>query len=231
MLDPGAEALLTGPRRPVVLLPRRGAPLAPSVAPGNPDLGVLLAYTPLHPCCSGCPATPPARGAGDDLRQPRRRADRLPTTTTRWSGWRRSPTRGCGTTGPSTCRATTPSSGSSTARSCPYAARAGTHRCPSPCRSPVPATLAVGADLKNTCAGGRGPLRLAEPARRGHGRPRHAAGLRRDGCAPVRPDPGRARPSWRPTRTPATAPQPGPAAEPGPARCAPSSTTTRTSPR
>jgi hydrogenase maturation protein HypF len=44
-----AEQLLTGPARPVVLLPRRpDAPVADDVAPGNPDLGVLLPYTPLH---------------------------------------------------------------------------------------------------------------------------------------------------------------------------------------
>ncbi|MEO6700438.1 MAG: carbamoyltransferase HypF, partial [Jatrophihabitantaceae bacterium] len=44
-----AAALLTGARRPIVLLPRRrGSPIADAVAPGNPDLGVLLAYTPLH---------------------------------------------------------------------------------------------------------------------------------------------------------------------------------------
>ncbi len=43
-------ALLSSSRRPIVLLGRRsGASMvAPSVAPGNPDLGVLLAYTPLH---------------------------------------------------------------------------------------------------------------------------------------------------------------------------------------
>ncbi len=46
--DPVSEALLAGPRRPVVLLAKRGEPLALSVAPGNRDLGVLLAYTPLH---------------------------------------------------------------------------------------------------------------------------------------------------------------------------------------
>lgn len=46
--DRVSEALLAGPRRPVVLLPKRGEVLAGSVAPGNPDLGVLLGYTPLH---------------------------------------------------------------------------------------------------------------------------------------------------------------------------------------
>jgi hydrogenase maturation protein HypF len=48
-LEPAAAAVLTGPRRPIVLAPRRDAgPVAPSVAPGVPDLGILLPYTPLH---------------------------------------------------------------------------------------------------------------------------------------------------------------------------------------
>lgn len=43
------EALLRSSARPIVLAPRRaGAPLAPGVAPGNPWLGVMLPYTPLH---------------------------------------------------------------------------------------------------------------------------------------------------------------------------------------
>ncbi len=41
--------LLTSPRRPIVLLRRkRGIHLAAEVAPGNPLLGVMLPYTPLH---------------------------------------------------------------------------------------------------------------------------------------------------------------------------------------
>ncbi len=48
-LDPAAVELLSGSRRPIVLLPRRPAgDLAPSVAPGNRDVGVMLPYTPLH---------------------------------------------------------------------------------------------------------------------------------------------------------------------------------------
>jgi hydrogenase maturation protein HypF len=51
------ERLLSGVHRPIVLLPRHPdrdmaadvAPeVAPEVAPGNPDLGVMLPYTPLH---------------------------------------------------------------------------------------------------------------------------------------------------------------------------------------
>jgi len=50
-LTPPAEALLAGPIRPIVLLPRRpdaAAPVAPSVAEGLDTLGVMLPYTPLH---------------------------------------------------------------------------------------------------------------------------------------------------------------------------------------
>ena len=58
-VDDVAAGLLTSPRRPIVLLPRRDpgilpgagpetAPLAAAVAPGNRQLGVMLPYTPLH---------------------------------------------------------------------------------------------------------------------------------------------------------------------------------------
>jgi len=55
-VDDVAAALLASPRRPIVLLPRRedGAgqdgpgQVAPSVAPGNRQLGIMLPYTPLH---------------------------------------------------------------------------------------------------------------------------------------------------------------------------------------
>ncbi|HEV3053205.1 MAG TPA: carbamoyltransferase HypF [Solirubrobacteraceae bacterium] len=42
-------ALLTGIERPIVLAPRRAeAPVAESVAPGAPEIGVMLPYSPLH---------------------------------------------------------------------------------------------------------------------------------------------------------------------------------------
>jgi hydrogenase maturation protein HypF len=48
-LSPAAEALLVTPERPIVLAPRRsGAAVAGGVAPGHPELGVMLPYTPLH---------------------------------------------------------------------------------------------------------------------------------------------------------------------------------------
>ncbi len=54
LVDPAEEELLTSPQAPIVLLRRRlppapGAPaVAEAVAPGNPRLGVMLPYTPLH---------------------------------------------------------------------------------------------------------------------------------------------------------------------------------------
>jgi len=52
-VGPAEEAMLASPRRPIVLLRRRpaegaGAAVAPSVAPGNRSLGVMLPYAPLH---------------------------------------------------------------------------------------------------------------------------------------------------------------------------------------
>ncbi|HWM03227.1 MAG TPA: carbamoyltransferase HypF [Actinophytocola sp.] len=48
-LEPPAIELLTNRRRPIVLLPRRpSARVAPSVAPGNRRLGLMLPYSPLH---------------------------------------------------------------------------------------------------------------------------------------------------------------------------------------
>ena len=49
LLGPGERAMLERPERPIVLAPRLpSAAVAPAVAPGAPELGVMLPYSPLH---------------------------------------------------------------------------------------------------------------------------------------------------------------------------------------
>ena len=49
VLDADDVAILTGPERPITLVPRRpDAAVADQVAPDSPQLGLLLPYTPLH---------------------------------------------------------------------------------------------------------------------------------------------------------------------------------------
>ena len=56
-LEPEMEPLLTGPQKPIILIPRHtgsadskiaDSRIAESVAPDNPNLGVMLPYTPVH---------------------------------------------------------------------------------------------------------------------------------------------------------------------------------------
>jgi hydrogenase maturation protein HypF len=66
VLDELAVALLTSTARPIVLVPRRAdAPINDGVAPGNPLVGVMLPYSPLHhlllaPLPVGAPVPPAA---------------------------------------------------------------------------------------------------------------------------------------------------------------------------
>ncbi|MER6216114.1 carbamoyltransferase HypF [Streptomyces sp. NPDC001674] len=65
-IGPAERVLLTGGVRPIVLLRRRAAPppragapgVSDAVAPGSPDLGVMLPYTPLHHLLLGLPTDP-----------------------------------------------------------------------------------------------------------------------------------------------------------------------------
>ena len=62
-VDGAAALALGGPQRPIVLLARRPlAPVADAVAPHNPDLGVMLAYTPLHALLFGIGDDAPGPG-------------------------------------------------------------------------------------------------------------------------------------------------------------------------
>jgi len=47
-IDEAAGAALTSPAAPIVLVPRRGTAVSDAVAPGLADLGVMLAYSPIH---------------------------------------------------------------------------------------------------------------------------------------------------------------------------------------
>ncbi|AEF40430.1 carbamoyltransferase HypF [Hoyosella subflava] len=58
-VDASEERVLTSPQRPILLLRKNSAGrLADGVAPGIPDLGVMLAYTPLHHLLLGLPGDP-----------------------------------------------------------------------------------------------------------------------------------------------------------------------------
>ena len=55
VLDDAERALLASRQRPIVLARRRAGTVADGVAPGQDDLGVMLAYTPLHHLLLGLP--------------------------------------------------------------------------------------------------------------------------------------------------------------------------------
>ena len=98
-----AHRAASGPSSCCAGAPTRAAPglVAEAVAPGSPDLGVMLPYTPVHHLLLGLPGDPPrAPAARDDQRQPRRASPSSPTTTRRWTGWRAWPTPGSPTTAP-----------------------------------------------------------------------------------------------------------------------------------
>jgi hydrogenase maturation protein HypF len=78
VLDPEAEALLESPRAPIVLAPRRsGSLIAPEVAPGLDDLGVMLPTTPLHVEIFRDPKMPPlVMTSGNLSEEPLRRGNR-----------------------------------------------------------------------------------------------------------------------------------------------------------
>ncbi|KUH66926.1 hydrogenase maturation protein HypF [Mycolicibacterium novocastrense] len=158
-IDAPSARLLTGPQRPIVLMPRRGdAPVADAVAPHNPDLGVLLAYTPLHTLLFGLPGDEPGPTAmvmtsGNLAGEPicftdATALERLSHIVDGWLMYDREILVPCDD---SVMRVIT-LDGADKPAELPIRRSRGYAPLPVALPTPVPPTLAVGADLKNTMA-------------------------------------------------------------------------------
>ena len=139
--------LLAGPRRPIVLLQRRlDSPIAPSTAPGNARLGVMLPYTPLHHLLFDDSLQALVMTSGNMSEEPivSRNEDAAPRLN-------RSPIISCSTTGPSAPASTTPFFRSSKAARYPVRRSRGYAPDPIVCGAQrLPEVLACGGELKNT---------------------------------------------------------------------------------
>jgi len=170
------QHLLTGIRRPIVLLPKRTLPLpaavplptpgptdgvenpgvAEAVAPDNPDLGVMLPYTPLHVLLFGLPGDPDGPDAlvmtsgnlaGEPIVYDDARAEqRLEPLVDAWLRHDRPIAVPCDDS----------VSRHVAGAELPVRRSRGHAPLPLALSIEIPPTLAVGADLKNTCALGSG---------------------------------------------------------------------------
>lgn len=161
-VDEAAARVLSGPQRPIVLLPRLpDARVAASVAPHNPDLGIMLAYSPLHVLLFGLPGDEPGppvlvMTSGNLGGEPIAFSDddafsRLAQLADGWLWHNREILAPCDD---SVVRVFD-------GNELPIRRSRGYSPLPVTLPIPVPPTLAVGADLKNTLAvaeGGRGWL-------------------------------------------------------------------------
>ncbi|KUI11835.1 hydrogenase maturation protein HypF [Mycobacterium sp. GA-1285] len=161
-IDAPSARLLTGPQRPIVLMPRRDdALVADAVAPHNPDLGVLLAYTPLHTLLFGLPGDEPgptalvmtsANLAGEPICFTDTTAlERLSRIVDGWLMHDREILVPCDD---SVIRVITLGGDDNRAVAVELPIRRSRGYAPMPVAlpTPVPPSLAVGADLKNTMA-------------------------------------------------------------------------------
>lgn len=221
--------LLAGPRRPIVLLPRRAGGLPDAVAPGAPDLGLMLPYTPLHVLLFGLDGDPGGPDAlvmtsgnlsgepivTDDVRA-------LSVLAPLADAWLRHDRP---------IRVPCDDSVSRFVAGAELPLRRARGYAPLPLALPfdVPPLLAAGADLKNTCALGEGGYAWVS---------QHIGDM--DDLATLDALTateahlelltGTAPAPWSPTCTRTTAPAAGRVSTPAAGRCARRSTTTRTSP-
>jgi hydrogenase maturation protein HypF len=159
-VDGPSARVLSGPQRPIVLMPRlAGASVADAVAPHNPDLGVMLAYTPLHVLLFGLPGDEPGPSVlvmtsgnlggepicftDDDA------LDRLSRLADGWLIHNRAILVPCDD---SVVRMVTGGGAANADEAVELPIRRSRGYAPLPIALPVPVqpTLAVGADLKNT---------------------------------------------------------------------------------
>lgn len=161
-VDDASARVLSGPQRPIVLVPRMpGGRVADSVAPHNPDLGVMLAYTPLHVLLFGLPGDEPGPPAlvmtsGNLGGEPICFADddalhRLSHLADGWLMHNRPILVPCDD---SVVRVLTGGGAANSEEAVELPIRRSRGYAPLPIALPVPVppTLAVGADLKNTMA-------------------------------------------------------------------------------
>jgi hydrogenase maturation protein HypF len=154
--------MLSGTQRPIVLMSRKsGDAVADSVAPHNPDLGVMLAYAPLHSLLFGLPGDEPGppilvMTSGNLAGEPICFTDddafkRLSHLADGWLMHDRAILVPCDD---SVMRAVCVGAADSQDQSVELPIRRSRGYAPLPIALPVgvPPTLAVGADLKNTMA-------------------------------------------------------------------------------
>ncbi|GAA1853882.1 carbamoyltransferase HypF [Asanoa iriomotensis] len=162
VLTADEEHLLAGAQRPIVLAPKREA-LADEVAPGNPDLGVMLPYTPLHELLFGLDGDPPMTDAlvltsGNVAGEPivTDDADALRRLAGLADAWLRHDRP---------IHVPCDDSVTRTVAGAPLPVRRSRGYAPLPVALPfdVPPSLAAGADLKNACAVAEGRYAWLSP--------------------------------------------------------------------